>query len=82
MRRARKIRFGTPTYRTNGNLILSTAPLHVLQEAGQVDEAGEITAYGAALFAFTQTLNIEAARRHLGWSPKVNFADGLARTFA
>lgn len=41
-----------------------------------------ITAYGAALFAFTQTLNIEAARRHLGWSPKVNFADGLARTFA
>ena len=40
--------FGTPTYRTNGNLILSAAPLHVLQEAGQVDEAGEITASGAA----------------------------------
>ena len=36
------------TYRTNGNLILSAAPLHVLQEAGAVDEAGEITASGAA----------------------------------
>ncbi|MCX7358029.1 MAG: NAD(P)-dependent oxidoreductase [Alphaproteobacteria bacterium] len=41
-----------------------------------------ITAYGAALFAFTQTLNIDAARRELGWSPRVAFAEGLARTFA
>lgn len=41
-----------------------------------------ITAYGAALFAYTQTLNIDAARRQLGWSPQVDFADGLARTFA
>lgn len=41
-----------------------------------------ITAYGAALFAFTQTLNIDAAKRQLGWSPRVSFADGLARTFA
>lgn len=41
-----------------------------------------ITAYGAALFAFTQTLNIDAAKRQLGWSPRVGFDDGLARTFA
>jgi nucleoside-diphosphate-sugar epimerase len=41
-----------------------------------------ITAYGAALFAFTQTLNIDAAKRQLGWTPRVDFADGLARTFA
>lgn len=41
-----------------------------------------ITAYGAALFAFTQTLNIDAAKRQLGWSPRVDFTDGLARTFA
>ena len=35
--------FGTPTYRTNGNLILSTAPLNVMQEEGQVDADGNIT---------------------------------------
>ncbi len=38
--------FGTPTHRTNGNLILSTAPLHVLQAAGAVDEAGNVTPAG------------------------------------
>lgn len=41
-----------------------------------------ITAYSAALFAFTQTLNIEAAAKHLGWAPKVSFNEGLDRTFA
>lgn len=40
-----------------------------------------ITAYGAALFAFTQTLNIDAANEHLGWAPRVRFDEGLARTF-
>jgi nucleoside-diphosphate-sugar epimerase len=40
-----------------------------------------VTAYGAALFAFTQTLNIEAASTHLGWRPHVRFAEGLERTF-
>jgi nucleoside-diphosphate-sugar epimerase len=40
-----------------------------------------VTAYGAALFAFTQTLNIEAAAKHLGWTPRVRFDEGLARTF-
>ncbi|HEU4424643.1 MAG TPA: S8 family serine peptidase [Pilimelia sp.] len=34
--------FGTPTFRTNDNLILSTYPLKVLQEAGQVDANGNI----------------------------------------
>jgi lantibiotic leader peptide-processing serine protease len=41
--------FGTPTYRTNENEILSTAPTHVLQAKGQVDAAGNITPAGAAL---------------------------------
>ena len=40
-----------------------------------------ITAYSAALFAFTQTLNIEAAAAQLHWTPKVSFDEGLARTF-
>lgn len=40
-----------------------------------------ITAYGAALFAFTQTLNIDAAKAQLGWSPRVKFEEGLMRTF-
>ena len=34
--------FGTPTFRTNGNQILSTYPLHILQEEGLVDANGNI----------------------------------------
>ena len=41
--------FGTPTYRTNGNLILSTAPLHVLQAEGLVDADGTINEDGVAV---------------------------------
>lgn len=40
-----------------------------------------ITAYGAGLFAFTQTLDLNAARTHLGWRPRVSFEEGLTRTF-
>ena len=40
--------FGTPTYRTNGNQVLSTYPLHVLQAQGRVDSAGTITPAGTA----------------------------------
>ena len=40
-----------------------------------------ITAYGAALFAYTQTLDISAAKSQLAWSPRVTFEEGLARTF-
>ncbi|MGG5259172.1 S8 family serine peptidase [Phycicoccus avicenniae] len=39
---------GTDTYRTNGNLILSTAPLNVMQAEGQVDADGNITPDGVA----------------------------------
>lgn len=38
--------FGTSSFRTNGNLILSAAPLNVLQATGEVDEDGNITAAG------------------------------------
>lgn len=37
---------GTDTYRTNGNLILSAAPLVALQESGEVDKNGNITKPG------------------------------------
>ncbi|WP_200956963.1 S8 family serine peptidase [Phycicoccus sp. Root563] len=40
---------GTDTFRTNGNLILSTAPLNVMVEEGQVDANGDITPLGASL---------------------------------
>jgi subtilisin family serine protease len=38
--------FGTPTFRTNENMILSTYPKKVLQEEGQVDEDGNVTPLG------------------------------------
>ncbi|MDT4987884.1 MAG: hypothetical protein QOI74_1978 [Micromonosporaceae bacterium] len=40
---------GTPTFRTNDNLILSTYPKKVLQEQQLVDAAGDITPAGAGL---------------------------------
>ncbi|MCF2870671.1 NAD(P)-dependent oxidoreductase [Octadecabacter sp. G9-8] len=40
-----------------------------------------ITRYGLGLFAYRQSLDIHKARTHLGWSPKVRFKEGLARTF-
>ena len=40
--------FGTPSYRTNQNLILSTYPLKSLQEEGSVDPNGNITPQGEA----------------------------------
>jgi nucleoside-diphosphate-sugar epimerase len=40
-----------------------------------------VTAYGAGLFAFTQTLDLTASRTHLRWAPRISFEEGLARTF-
>ncbi|TDD29774.1 serine protease [Kribbella turkmenica] len=40
--------FGTPQFRTNENLILSTYPVNALQAAGLVDAAGNITPSGLA----------------------------------
>jgi len=40
--------FGTPTYRTNENLILSSVPLVALQDTGEVDENGDVTPDGEA----------------------------------
>jgi subtilisin family serine protease len=40
--------FGTPTFRTNENMILSVQPLKVLQEEGAVDKDGNVTPDGVA----------------------------------
>lgn len=50
--------FGTDTYRTNENQILSTAPLHVLQAEGLVDAAGNVTEDGVA-FGVQKSCNDE-----------------------
>jgi nucleoside-diphosphate-sugar epimerase len=41
-----------------------------------------VTAYSAGLFAFSQTLDLTAIRRDLGWQPAISFDEGLRRTFA
>ncbi len=41
-----------------------------------------ITAYGAGVLAYSQTLDISRAREDLGFVPQVSFAEGLRRTFA
>lgn len=40
-----------------------------------------VTRYGLALLAYAQSLCLDQARDHLGWSPQVDFAEGLRRTF-
>ena len=45
--------FGTDTFRTDANMILSTYPLKVLQEEGSVDEDGNIVP-GAETFVFKE----------------------------
>lgn len=40
-----------------------------------------ITAYGIGVLGYSQTLNIDAARRMLGWSPRIGFEEGLDLTF-
>ncbi|WP_296817416.1 NAD(P)-dependent oxidoreductase [Brevundimonas sp.] len=40
-----------------------------------------ITAYGIGLFAYSQTLDLTAARERLGWSPGISWEEGLDRTF-
>jgi nucleoside-diphosphate-sugar epimerase len=39
------------------------------------------TAYSVALLAYTQTLDIGAAKAVLGWTPRIGFEEGLTRTF-
>jgi nucleoside-diphosphate-sugar epimerase len=41
-----------------------------------------LTAYGIGVLSFSQTLDLSAARRDLGYAPRVRFADGLERTFS
>jgi nucleoside-diphosphate-sugar epimerase len=41
-----------------------------------------ITMYGVGVLAYSQTLDISAARKDLGYAPQVAFEEGLQRTFA
>lgn len=41
-----------------------------------------VTAYGLGILGFSQTLDLSAAQKALGWVPSVPFDEGLARTFA
>jgi nucleoside-diphosphate-sugar epimerase len=40
-----------------------------------------ITAYGAGVLAYSQTLDLSAAAMGLGWRPSIGLDEGLARTF-
>lgn len=40
------------------------------------------TAYSVGVMAYSQTLDVSAARRDLGYTPQFSFADGLRRTFS
>lgn len=46
---------------------------------GQPEPA--VTAYGVGLFAFSQTLDLTAAKEGLNWTPQISFQEGLEMTF-
>lgn len=41
----------------------------------------KITAYSAGILAYSQTLNITKAAQQLNWAPRINFNEGLFKTF-
>lgn len=46
------------------------------------DVEPRVTAYSAGLLAFSQTLDLSAIHRAIGWRPKISFDEGLRRTFS
>ena len=59
--------------------IRSLEALHKLR-AGQPEPI--VTAYSLGLFAYSQTLSIERAKKELGWSPQIDIDTGLDMTLA
>jgi lantibiotic leader peptide-processing serine protease len=59
--------FGTPSYRTNENLILSTAPLNVMQDEGQVDDNGNITPLGESLGTMKDCRSVPGKGQECGY---------------
>ena len=66
-------------------------PVNLVLAAARASEAASallpghpeppVTAYSVGLFAYSQTLDISAAQRQLGWRPRISFDEGLALTF-
>jgi lantibiotic leader peptide-processing serine protease len=71
---------GTPTYRTNGNQILSTYPKHVLQRLGRVDADGNIVpAFEGLVFKDCNTAGVCGYYQYLqGTSMASPHAAGVA----
>ncbi len=59
--------FGTPTHRTNENLILSTYPFNALVDEGQAKKNGQITKLGAANGVIKSCPAGAAAPEDCGW---------------
>ncbi len=57
---------GTDAYATPGNLILSAAPLNVLQASGDVDDNGDITAQGEG-FVLKDCRTVRGKRQECGY---------------
>jgi subtilisin family serine protease len=82
--------FGTPTYRTNENLILSTYPFNALVDEGQAKKNGQITKLGQANGVIKQCPSTQSDPEDCGWyaylqgtsmaSPHVTGVAALAAT--
>jgi nucleoside-diphosphate-sugar epimerase len=76
--------------RLNLNTKLRTIPLALALGAASLLEARAaltgveplLTRYSVLILARTQTYNIDAARRDLGYTPQISLADGIANTLA
>ncbi len=53
----------------------------IFYQLNALDTEPRLTRYKVGLFAFRQSLDISKAQKLLGWSPKVDFDEGLELTF-
>ena len=76
--------FGLPWRPRHVPLATGLALAHACELAGHVARGWEppVTRYSVGTVAFSQTLDLQRSREHLGYVPRIDMAEGIRRTSA